>query len=158
MATDVDLHISLAEPHDSAAVRSCVRAAYARYVERIEHEPGPMSADYDDLIARGAVYLLRPRGSEEIYGVLVLQTDSHALQIENVAIAPEYQHRGYGRELLRFAEQRARDIGLLEVSLYTNELMTENIQLYRRLGYVEVDRRLDEGFRRVFMSKRMDSL
>jgi hypothetical protein len=31
--------------------------------------------------------------------------------------------------------------------------MTENIAYYRRLGYEEVERRVDEGFRRVFMKK-----
>ena len=36
-------HISLAEPHDSAAVKGCVAAAYALRVERIERELGPMS-------------------------------------------------------------------------------------------------------------------
>ena len=31
--------------------------------------------------------------------------------------------------------------------LHTNELMTENLVLYKRLGYVEVHRRLNDGFR-----------
>ncbi|MBV9580874.1 MAG: GNAT family N-acetyltransferase [Chloroflexi bacterium] len=139
----------------SAAVRSCVRAAYARYVERIGREPAPMSADYEDLIDRGDVYVLQPRASEEIYGVLVLRVDGHVLWIENVAVSPEYQRRGYGRQLLDFAEQHARTLGITELRLYTNELMAENLVLYRRLGYVEVDRRLDDGFRRVFMRKRL---
>ena len=31
--------------------------------------------------------------------------------------------------------------------------MVENIALYQRIGYAEVERREDEGFRRVFMRK-----
>ena len=46
---------------------------------------------------------------------------------------------------------------LLEVRLYTHELMVENISLYGRLGYQEVERRAEEGFRRVFMRKVLDS-
>ena len=40
-----------------------------------------------------------------------------------------------------------------ELRLYTHELMVENIALYQRLGYREVERRQEDGFRRVFMRK-----
>lgn len=43
--------------------------------------------------------------------------------------------------------------GLNRLSLYTNEVMTENLAIYSRLGYREVDRREAEGYRRVFMEK-----
>jgi hypothetical protein len=39
---------------------------------------------------------------------------------------------------------------------YTHELMIENISLYRRLGYKEVERRAEEGFQRVFRRKLLD--
>jgi ribosomal protein S18 acetylase RimI-like enzyme len=76
-----------------------------------------------------------------------------AMFIENVAVRPGHQGHGLGRRLLTFAEDRAKATGMREVRLYTNELMTENIAYYRRLGYEEVERRLDGGFRRVFMKK-----
>ena len=73
--------------------------------------------------------------------------------IENVAVHPAHQHRGFGRRLLLFAERQAVSNGLSEMRLYTNEVMTENIRYYRRLGYQEIDRRTENGFRRVFMRK-----
>lgn len=155
MTPGFDAAIRLAHATESALVMSCVRDAYAHYVERIGREPAPMSANYTDLIARGFVYVLQAESDERIQGVLVLRTAEQALWIENVAVHPEYQHRGYGRRLMRFAEQQARAAGLAEVRLYTNELMVENIRLYAQLGYVEVDRRLDRGFRRVFMRKHL---
>jgi ribosomal protein S18 acetylase RimI-like enzyme len=39
------------------------------------------------------------------------------------------------------------------VRLYTNEVMVENLAFYQRLGFVEVERRMDEGYRRVFLRK-----
>jgi GNAT superfamily N-acetyltransferase len=106
VTSDVDDQIRFARPVHSRAIRDCVRAAYAWYVERIGREPAPMSADYHDLIARGLVYLLQPQHSEEVYGVLVLRADAHMLWIENVAVHPEHQHRGYGRQLRSFASSR----------------------------------------------------
>ena len=40
-------------------------------------------------------------------------------------------------------------------ALQTHEWMTENIALYERIGYVEVDRRTERGFPRVYMRKRL---
>ena len=37
--------------------------------------------------------------------------------------------------------------------LYTNARMTENLSLYPHLGYVEVERREEDGFDRVFFEK-----
>lgn len=34
--------------------------------------------------------------------------------------------------------------------------MTDNLSIYPRLGYVEVERRLEDGFNRVFFEKRLD--
>ena len=66
-----------------------------------------------------------------------------------------HQGEGIGRDLLAFAEDEARRRGCAELRLLTNERMARNIALYARLGYVETDRREDEGFRRVFMAKRL---
>jgi ribosomal protein S18 acetylase RimI-like enzyme len=75
--------------------------------------------------------------------------------IENVAVDPDYQGRGLGQKLMRFAEHQAVEVGLGEVWLYTNELMTENIAFYGWLGYKEVERRSGENYRRVYMRKQV---
>ena len=115
-----------------------------------------MSADYVELIARGAVFVLHPADSEQVRGVLVLRADAPVLWIENVAIHPQYQRCGYGRRLMDLAEREARAAGLTELRLYTHELMVENISLYTHLGYTEFERRVEDGFRRVFMRKPLD--
>jgi len=131
-----------------------VREAYAPYVPRIGREPAPMTADYADLIGCGEVWVADEAG--RVVGVLVLRPGATALLLENVAVVPERQGRGIGRVLIAFAERKARDLGLTEISLYTNERMVENIHLYRKLGYVETDRRVEDGFARVFFRKPID--
>jgi GNAT superfamily N-acetyltransferase len=138
-------------PEDAAAVTACVRAAYAGYVERIGREPAPMGADYAALIAAGAVWVADDAG--RVVGVLVLQTQGRALLVENVAVLPERQGHGLGRALLGFAEGRGRMAGMAEVTLYTNEQMTENLRFYPALGYVETGRGVQDGFARVFFRK-----
>ncbi len=73
--------------------------------------------------------------------------------IVNVAVAPAFQKRGFGRRLMAHAETIAADAGLGTVLLYTNSLMAENIALYRRLGY-RIDREQPFGTSiQVYMSK-----
>jgi GNAT superfamily N-acetyltransferase len=138
---------------EHAAVVACVRAAYAKYVERLGREPAPMLADYATLIARGVVYVIPADGG--LHGILVLEPVDGAMLVENVAVLPEHQGYGFGRAMLDFAERRAREERLGELRLYTNELMTENLSYYRKLGFEEVERRAEHGFRRVFMRKRL---
>ncbi|MCV7169245.1 GNAT family N-acetyltransferase [Mycobacterium manitobense] len=144
----------LATSDDVTKITQIVGDAYSPFVERIGRAPAPMSVDYSDVVARGSARVLVDDG--EVVGVLVIRTDLDHLSIENVAVAPRAQGQGHGRALLSDAEGLARECGLSELRLYTNEAMTENLRLYARLGYVEVDRRRVDGFSRVFFVRAVE--
>ena len=147
--------IRQAESGDVDSIRTVVEAAYAEYVPRMGRRPAPMSADYAALVAAGEVWV--GGDGDEVIGVLVIRPAGDALELENVAVSPERQGKGYGGALLAFAEERARALGLAAIELYTNEVMTENLRLYPRLGYVEVERRVEDRYRRVYFRKALDS-
>jgi ribosomal protein S18 acetylase RimI-like enzyme len=136
---------------DVAQIIWLVNAAYAKYLDRMEKPPAPMLADYSALVAGDRVYVLA--SGAELAGALVIEDQDQALFTENIAIAPIFQGQGLGRRLMAFAEQYGRERGLRELRLYTNEVMIENLAFYRRLGFEEVERRVDDGYRRVFLRK-----
>ena len=136
---------------DRPAVEAIVDAAYTPYVPRIGRKPGPMLDDYGALIQEGCVHVLVDGGI--VQAILVLRPEQDAMLLDNVAVAPAAQGRGYGRSLLDFAERTAAAAGFRSIRLYTNEAMTENVTLYARLGYVETHRGVANGFRRVYMTK-----
>jgi GNAT superfamily N-acetyltransferase len=140
-----------ARPDDTAAVRRIVDAAYRSYIDRIGRAPGPMNDDYARRISDGQVWLLV--GADGVIGILVLEETAEGLLLDNIAVAPDRQGKGHGRVLLRFAEDEARRRGWPEIRLYTNAKMTENIALYRSIGYVETARVTEKGFDRVYMVK-----
>lgn len=142
-----------ADAADCEAIIACVRAAYIKYVPRIGSEPAPMLADYPALIARGVVHVLPEPTTDDLCGLIVLWPTDEAMFVENVAVYPRYQGQGLGRLLLAFAELRARAAGRPEVRLYTNEAMIENLAFYERLGFEETGRRVDGGYRRVYLRK-----
>lgn len=135
-------------------VKALVRRAYALYVPRMGQEPAPMLADYGALIEAGELKLLEEAGRP--VALIVLRPEDDALFVENIAVDPQAQGKGYGRALLAFAEDEARRLGLTAIRLYTNAAMTENLAYYPRLGFRETDRREEDGYNRVFFEKRVE--
>ena len=149
------MNLRQARNEDVASIRGLVDAAYAPYVRRIGRAPAPMTSDYAALVAAGETWV--GVAEERVVGVLVIRPAAGSLQLENVAVEPASQGLGYGRALIAFAEQRARELGLPAVTLYTNEAMVENLCLYPRLGFVETERRVEDGYRRMFFRKALDA-
>jgi GNAT superfamily N-acetyltransferase len=145
------LTIRPAGPPDVDELGRIAAAAYQRYVPRTGRPPAPMTADYALAVRAGDAWVAVQEGQVLGFAVLVPQR-SHLL-LENVAVAPQAQGRGVGARLLVWAEERARDLGLDEIRLYTNEAMTENLAWYPRHGYAETHRSEQDGFRRVFFRK-----
>ncbi len=146
-----DLHP--AEAGQAEAVAACARAAYGMYVSRIGREPAPMVADFPAAIAAGEVHVLA--AGRAVVGFIVFRTGPGHLFVENVAVDPAWQHRGLGRRLMAFAEKTAVERDLAIVRLYTNVHMTDNMSFYRELGFVEIERRSEDGFDRVYFEKRL---
>lgn len=145
--------IRQARPEDSASIAACAVAAYQGYVERIGRKPAPMVADFAGHIAAGEVYVLD--GCDGLWGFIVMRAAADHLFIENVAVRPERQGQGDGRRLVAFAEATARQQGLPAIRLYTNVKMTENLPFYESLGFVEVERRHEDGFDRIYFSRQL---
>jgi len=146
------LIIRRATSHDEADVRACAEEAYARYVRAIGQKPAPMVADFASQIANGCVYVAERTG-ETIEGFIVFFPRTDHMFLENVAVRASAAGKGVGKALIRFCEAEAMHRGLASVQLYTNEKMTENLSIYPHLGYVETDRREEDGFSRVFYRK-----
>lgn len=143
--------IRQARREDAGAVSDCVQVAYAMYVARIGTPPGPMLDDYVARVAQGVVYVLDD--GEVVHGLVVTWPEGDDQFLDNIAVHPGSQGRGFGRQLLAFVEQLARQGGRGAIRLYTNEAMTENLALYHRWGFVETGRCVEQGFRRVYLRK-----
>jgi ribosomal protein S18 acetylase RimI-like enzyme len=109
------------------------------YMSALGTIPKPATEDYRPRIARGEVWILEIEG--EPTGIVVLEGNAEHLLVYSIAVKPDAQRQGYGRALLDFADQRAIELGLHEVRLYTNEQMERNLMLYGRHGFVEIGRR-----------------
>ena len=142
-----------ATPSDVAAITDLVRRAYAMYLPRMEREPAPINADYASLVADGKVAVAVDE--DEVHGAIVRWFVDGDMYVDNIAVDPAAHGRGVGNVLLELAVEEARTSGCGRVWLYTNAVMTENVGYYERRGFVQYDRRTDEGYDRIFFERRL---
>ena len=147
------MNILPARPSNADEITSCVSAAYEHYIERMGCRPGPMLDDYAEMIDQHSVWVMHE--DDVLAAVLVLIAKPDYLLLDNVAVSPEFQGKGLGRRMMKFAEIEACQLGYKEIVLYTHELMHENIALYKRIGYDEFERKQERGFDRVYMRKQL---
>ncbi|KAK5951486.1 hypothetical protein OHC33_007542 [Knufia fluminis] len=160
------LSIRPATPADIPSIKSMIHAAYSKYIPRIGRPPAPMLTDYDALLADATqqLYVLRasPDDASAILGSIQLSTEADttmsaaALKINSLVVDPSAQGRGYGRFLMEFAEGVARSQGCSAMILFTNVMMWENLVLYGKLGFVERERKVEDGYERVYFRKELD--
>ena len=151
IASGTSAGIRAAVLSDVAAITRCVCAAYLRHIERVGKQPWPMLQDYSNVIRTSQVHVAEREG--RILGVLELLMTDEGFLLDSVAVDPSAQGTGIGRQMLVFAENEARRHGFQSIYLMTNEKMTENQELYARIGYVLFDRQTVHGYSRVLMRK-----
>lgn len=134
---------------DADVIGVIARTAYSKYVPRMGQAPAPMSADFAAHIARDTVVVVE--SDEQVRGYMIAWPEADAYFIDNIAVDPEAQGRGLGRRLIEYAVSEAQRLGLRALCLYTNVAMTENLAMYRRIGFVEMHRAVENGFNRVYM-------
>ena len=139
---------------DVSAIKALVDAAYRDYAPLLGRTPMPMLVDFAAAFADHDIWLLE--AGSRLAGVLELIERTDHLWIDNVAIDPASQGRGFGRRLLRFADDEARRRGLPAIGLLTNERYTANIAMYERYGYRETHREPHLGTDLIHFRKALD--
>jgi len=147
------VRLRAATPANVSRLTELARAAYGPYVERLGGPPRPLVDDYAAVVRDFDVTVAVRDG--EVVGMIVLGADDEGFVVDNVAVEPSQHGTGVGRALLEHAEAEARRAGFDSIYLYTHELMTENVALYTRIGYVEYERRDHGDATLVYLRKRL---
>jgi ribosomal protein S18 acetylase RimI-like enzyme len=136
---------------DTAAVTQIAKRAFATYVERIGRRPMPMDLDYRQHIAAEDTWVAVADG--RVVGFVVLRHEPDALEVDVLAVDPDWQQHGIGSRLLDLAAERGVEAGKAQLTLYTNESMTENLTWYLAHGFSETRRGEQAGYQRVWFRK-----
>ena len=145
-----------ATTEDVPNIREMVDKAYSKYIDRIGKPPAPMTEDYYSEIKENSVFVLK-ESDGSLIGLIVVtyKSESGKMEIKNLVVDPKAQGHGYGRALMNYAESIALSHNIHDLELYTNVKMHENIPLYVKMGFSEVERRIEDGFERVYFRKEL---
>ena len=109
-----------------------------------------MVADFAQHLEDGELYII---AADEPIGYSVHRMTNGELFIDNIAIAPAFQGGGIGRTVFALLEEQARRADVPQLRLYTNEKMLEALAFYEHLGFTITERRIEDGFHRVYLVK-----
>jgi GNAT superfamily N-acetyltransferase len=80
------------------------------------------------------------------------------VKLRRMAIPPDYQGRGYGRQMLEMLENFARRFSYNEIILDTADILTAAIGLYTNAGFAETHREGPEnGIQLIYFHKQLDA-
>jgi len=85
----------------------------------------------------GAILMATCNG--EIAGTVALKfVDNNVYEFTKMAVDEKYRGQKIGRALGEEAIQKAKKLGAQKIILYSNTILAPAIELYRKLGFVEV--------------------
>ncbi len=133
MPTASPILLRFARPIDIERIAEVVNAAYeaeAAYVGRPRTTVEELRAQW-----RAGDFIVTEAGNGKIVGCVFVNEERPIGRFSLLAVAPEEQGHGIGRELVRAAEARLRRLGCREVRILALDRRTELIAWYERLGY-----------------------
>ena len=65
-------------------------------------------------------------------GLILAPVDNEEIRMMQVAVATKYQHEGIGREMVKYAEKRAKEAGFSKIVMHA---MLSVVNFYERMGY-----------------------
>ncbi|MFD0916194.1 GNAT family N-acetyltransferase [Pseudahrensia aquimaris] len=136
---------------DVPFLQACAQSAYEIYIAAIGQKPAPMVFNFEAHLADHTIEVIEQTGG--VAGYMVWNLMDKCLFLDSIAILPSHQGKGLASQAMRHLEAQAKANGKAAIELYTNEKMTGNLTLYPHLGFVETDRRQEDGFNRVFFRK-----
>ncbi|WP_454853186.1 GNAT family N-acetyltransferase [Rhizobium binxianense] len=86
---------------------------------------------------------------DALRGCMFLRPEADCLYLGKLAIAPQAQGRGIGRQLLTVAETVAAELGLRSIRLDTRIELTGNHAVFGAWGFVRTAEKSHPGFDRV---------
>lgn len=87
-----------------------------------------------EYLTRGTTYILKEE--QEVIGVYVLlPTRPQTIEIVNVAVDEEFQGKGFGKELIMDAIQRAKILGYQTIEIGTGNSGVIQLALYQKCGF-----------------------
>ena len=101
-----------------------------------------LSAYYDSDPSRRAYFVVLDEKGQVIGGVGIAEFDGieNCAELQKLYLDDSAKGKGYGKELMRIAEDRARAFGYENLYLETHTNLTAAIKLYEKTGFHQIEK------------------
>ena len=109
----------------------------------------PWNDSYKDITRKikvQAELLLVGQLEDKLIASVMAGYDGHRGWINYFAVHPEFQSRGYGKQLMDNVENRLRELGCPKINLQIREENEKVLPFYQDLGFIE-EKRINMGKR-----------
>ena len=126
------------EPFDGPAAAALIEEVQQEYVLRYGG-PDQTPVDASEFAPPDGAFLLALADGQPVGCVGLRRHDATMAEIKRMYVPTAHRRRGFGRVLLRTAEERARVLGYTRILLETGSKQPEAIALYTSDGYRPVE-------------------
>lgn len=94
-------------------------------------------ASLKEMISREGAVILLAEEENELKGCVFLEQQDDSLYLGMLTVKPELQGKGLGSQLMKAAEQRARNLNCDKIKMSVITIREELIAYYQRKGYAD---------------------
>ncbi len=119
--------------HFDAINRDWIKAYFT--VEPIDHHV--LTHPEERIIQPGGAILFAKINDEIVGTVALMKHTNDTIELTKMGVYQTARDKGIGKELLRAAIEKARNMGFKRLILYSNRKLENAIHLYRKYGFTE---------------------
>ena len=97
-----------------------------------------MEHPHEAILAKGGAILMATYNGAVAGTAALIKVNNDEYELAKMAVDEAFQRKGIGEALSYAAFQKAKERGAKKVSLYSQTSLAPAINLYRKLGFVEV--------------------
>lgn len=111
-----------------------------------------------EIIEPGGVILFArlPENGDIVGTCALIKVDSEHYELAKMAVTERVQGRQIGKKLLQAALEKARSLNATYMTLETNSQLTTAINLYKRLGFIQLPFEEESPYARADVFMRLD--
>ena len=94
-----------------------------------------LSNPVESIIDKGGLIYFAKINNEIVGTFALIKVDTNTYEIAKMAVTEIYQNRGIGKTLMDIAIQRAKDMDLEKIILYSNTNLATAVNMYFKYGF-----------------------
>jgi len=123
------------------------------YVE--PYDKKVLSNPKEFIIDKGG-YIFFAKYNNEIVGTVALINQNTFFELSKMAVSPKYQGLKIGKQLMDYCISFSKKKGWKSITLYSHRTLVPAINLYKKIGFVEIELEADSHYERSDIKMRLD--